>query len=61
MNLYFLGGKGEYHKTSDIKDNDQFWDTMRTALIHRAMIGCSTSVHIRFQFSYLIIKILFIL
>jgi hypothetical protein len=61
MNLYlFLGGIGEFFETSNIKSNNQFWDTMCTALKHGAMIGCSTSVHIRFQFSYLIIKIFFI-
>jgi hypothetical protein len=44
-----LGGIEESFITKDIKDKDQFWQTMGTALKHDAMLGCSISVCIQFQ------------
>ncbi|CAF0773042.1 unnamed protein product [Rotaria sordida] len=37
------GGIEESFNTKDIKDKDQFWQTIGTALKHDAMIGCSIS------------------
>ncbi len=42
--LLLLGGIEESFNTKDIKDKDQFWQTMGTALKHDAMVGCSISV-----------------
>ncbi|CAF4382881.1 unnamed protein product, partial [Adineta steineri] len=35
------GGIEESFNTKDIKDKDQFWQTMGIALKHDAMVGCS--------------------
>jgi len=49
-NLFLLSGViEESFNTKDIKDKDQFWQTMSTALKHDAMLGCSISVCIQFQ------------
>ena len=37
--LLLLGGIEESFNTKDIKDKDQFWQTMGTALKHDAMVG----------------------
>jgi hypothetical protein len=48
-----LGGIEESFNTKDIKDKDQFWQTMGTALKHDAMLGCSITVCIRFLFEFI--------
>ncbi len=47
--VLLLGGIEESFNTKEIKDKDQFWQTMGTALKHDAMVGCSITVSIRFQ------------
>ncbi len=47
--VLLLGGIEESFNTKEIKDKDQFWQTMGTALKHDAMVGCSITVCIRFQ------------
>ncbi len=52
--MLLLGGIEESFNTKDIKDKEQFWQTMGTALKHDAMVGCSITVCIEFliiQFS----------
>lgn len=39
-----VGGIEESFNTQEIKDKEQFWQTMGTALKHDAMVGCSIAV-----------------
>ena len=41
------GGIEESFNTKEIKDKEQFWQTMGTALKHDAMVGCSIAVRTR--------------
>lgn len=42
--VLLIGGIEESFNTKDIKDREQFWQTIGTALKHDAMLGCSISV-----------------
>jgi hypothetical protein len=54
-----IGGIEESFNTKEIKDKDQFWQTMGTALKHDAMLGCSITVCIQFSIHFQIYEVFF--